>query len=97
MLYRKNEKGRYEGVTDRGQVVQFEDAAEMVASAKIRWGLNDMLGGIESIEIDDSVRDLFIKKEAPAREQSVKKKVKIRIHKGEYTVSGARLIKKALA
>ena len=97
MLYRKNEKGRYEGVTDKGQVVQFEDEAEMVASAEIRWSLSDMLGGIESIEIDDSVRDLFIQKEAPARAAAIEKKVKIRIHKGEYTVSGARLIKKALA
>ncbi len=97
MLYRRNEKGRYEGVTDKGQIIVFDDAEEMVKSAKIRWGLSDMLGGIESLEIDDSVRDLFIKKEAPARAAAIEKKVKIRIHKGVYTVSGERLIKKALA
>lgn len=97
MLYRRNEKGCYEGVTDRGEVVQFEDAAEMVASAEIRWGLNDMLGGIESIEIDDSVKEIFEKKEKPATNESGCKKVNIRIHKGEYTVSGNKLIKKALA
>jgi hypothetical protein len=31
MIYRRNEKGRYEGVTDKGDVIAFEDASEMIA------------------------------------------------------------------
>ena len=60
MLYRRNEKGRYEGVTDRGQVVQFEDAAEMVASRELRKRIDKFVGCSETVEYDESVKEIFL-------------------------------------
>lgn len=94
MLYRENEKGRYEGVTDKGQVVQFDDVAEIVAAAKLRRELNVLVGRSEPMELDDSVRDLFLPKEERSEEGFNIKTVKFRIHKGEYVVDGLRLKKK---
>lgn len=97
MLYRRNEKGRYEGVTDKGQVVQFEDAAEMVAFSELRKELNALVGSSELVRYDDSVKEIFLPKKEQPKESCKEKTVKFHIHKGVYTVSGARLIKKALA
>ena len=96
MLYRKNEKGRYEGVTAKGQVVRFEDAAEMVASIELRKKIDKFVGCSETVEYDESVKEIFLPKEQ-VKEVGKEKAVKIRIHKGAYIVSGKKLIKKALA
>ena len=97
MLYRKNKNGRYEGVTAKGQVVRFEDADEMLAAVELRREFNRLTGGSEAITFDYTVKELFEKEEKPKRINFGEKRIKLRIHKGEYTVSGKKLIKKALA
>ncbi len=94
MRYRKNEKCRYEGITEKGRIVQFEDEAEMLACAELRRELNAIVGRSEPMELDDSVRELFLPKEERAVESFNIKTIKLRIHKGEYVVDGLRLKKK---
>lgn len=96
MLYRRNEKGRYEGVTARKIVIGFEDEAEMLAFYELRAKLFGYIGKVEPVEMDAAAKAIL----APEREKTAgieKGKVKIRIYKGQYTTDGGRLIKKALA
>ena len=88
------EKGRHEAVTSDGKIIRFDDADEMLAFAKLRKELNALLGRNESMEIDDSVREIFLPtKEEPAKILEAKT-VKVRTYKGEYVVDGLRLKKK---
>lgn len=89
MIYRKNEKGRYEAVTDKGEVISFEDEAEMFVFVKMRNEVLALVGrepedpGIAlSVTLGDSVSEVK------------DKKVKTTIHSGEYIVDGLRLKKK---
>ena len=89
MLYRKNEKGRYEAVTDRGDIISFEDAGEMIAFAELRETLHRLIGREEQQSADCKMQN------AECRVRELPKRVtKIRIHKGEYVTDGNRLIKK---
>ncbi len=93
MTFRK-EKGRHVAVTSNGKIITFEDGKEMLAYAKLRKELNALVGSREPMELDDSVRDLFLPKEERSEESFNIKTVKFRIHKGEYVVDGLRLKKK---
>ena len=93
MTFRK-EKGRHEVVTSDGKIIHFEDAAEMLAFAKLRNELNALLGRNESMEIDDSVKELFLPTVAGPTKSLEAKTVKVRTYKGEYIVDGLRLKKK---
>ena len=97
MLYRRNEKGRYEAVTDKGQVIGFDDAAEMAAFIEMREDVNRLIGRSEYKYFENvSVEELFpCKKNAPT--ESYQKKIKMRIYKGEYEVCGSKIKRKALA
>ena len=97
MLYRRNEKGRYEAVTDRGHVIAFENAAEMAAFIEMREAINRLIGSSEHKDFENvNVDELFpCKKNAPT--ESYQKKIKMRIYKGEYEVCGSKIKRKALA
>ncbi len=92
MLYRKNEKGRYEAVTDRGQIIPFENANEMNAFIELREGLNKLLGKEEKKEFQGMPNTEC----TVQNEKKTKKTVKIRIHKGTYECDGIRLKRKNL-
>lgn len=66
MTFRK-EKGRHEAVTSDGKIIRFDDADEMLAFAKLRKELNAFVGRSEPMEIDDSVREIFL----PTKEEDV--------------------------
>ena len=93
MTFRK-EKGRHEAVTSDGKIIQFEDADEMLAFAKLRNELNALLGRNESMEIDDSVKEIFLPTVESVEKIFDAKTVKVRTYKGEYIVDGLRLKKK---
>lgn len=96
MLYRRNEKGRYEGVTARKIVIGFEDEAEMLAFYELRAKLFGYIEKTEKVEMDEAAAKILV----PEKEKAtgiVKNKIKIRIYKGQYTTDGGKLIKKALA
>ena len=48
MLYRINEKGRYEAVTADGKVIGFDDFAEMVDFAALRGEVCQLVGKKEA-------------------------------------------------
>lgn len=94
MIYRRNEKGRFEAVTDKGKVIPFENASEMIAFINMREEVNRLIGSCEFKEFKNlDIEDLFPTKKEERRE-SVSKRVKIRIYKGAYVTQGARLVKK---
>ena len=91
MLYRKNEKGRYEAVLESGKIIPFENQKEMCAFIRIREDLCNLLGIVERIRYELG--------EQPCEFASVpetvtfKKRVKIRRNKGKYVACGGRLVK----
>lgn len=94
MLYRRNEKGRYEAVTDKGEVIALEDKHEMIEFIKIREELCYILGKEpERVEFSEELR------EAPALSvhSGQGKRVTFRVNRGSYRVRGLNKIKKALA
>lgn len=99
MKYRKNEKGRYEGVTDRGEIIRFDDAEEMVAFSKLRREIAVLLGYKETVEIERSVSELFLPcEQVGGVDERREKTVKFCIHTGVYDPSELLLInEKALA
>ena len=99
MQYRKNEKGRYEGVTERGEIIRFDDACEMLAFAEEQRKIAYLLGHEETVEIDPTVRDLFFPEEQQKRNDECKgKTVRFYIDMGVYDPSELLLTKeKALA
>ena len=99
MKYRENEKGRYEAVTERGEIIQFDDACEMLAFAEEQRKIAYLLGHEEAVEIDPTVRDLFFPEEQQKRNDERKEKtVRFYIDKSVYDPSELLLTKeKALA
>lgn len=96
MLYRRNEKGCYEAVTDKGEVIAFEDKHEMIEFIKIREELCYILG--KEPERAEFSPELCAQADEPCAESvSVGKRVSFFIHEGEYEYLGAELKKKALA
>jgi hypothetical protein len=94
MIYRRNEKGRYEGVTARGQVIGFEDAEEMVACAELRAEINRLIGSDEKILFEG-----FMPKAESGKCEDITskgKKRRIKIDKHSYVTDGGE-IKKSLA
>ena len=90
MLYRRNEKGRYEAVTDKGEIISFDDASEMIAFVEMRKSLNNLLGKEEKAEF------LVMQNSGcmVQNETEHKKVVKVRINKGTYEYDGTGLKRK---
>lgn len=89
MIYRRNEKGRFEAVTDNGDIIAFEDASEMIAFAELRETLHRLVGRKQQQSAECRMQD------AECRVRELPKRVaKIRIHKGEYVAEGTKLVKK---
>ena len=89
MLYRINEKGRYEAVTADGKVIGFDDFAEMVDFAALRGEVCQLVGKAEE--------QGGIMQKAERSSQSTassEKMVRTRINKGTYEYDGKKLIKK---
>lgn len=96
MLYRRNEKGRYEGVTDKGEIIAFEDASEMIACAALRDYLHRLVGDEEVVEFDASTVSCSSTAGGPTFPVPGKA-VKIRVHKGKFAYNGEKLIKEKTA
>ena len=96
MIYRRNEKGRFEAVTDNGDIIGFEDASEMIACAELRDYLHRLVGDEEVVEFDASTVSSSSTAGGPPSPILGKAK-KIRIHKGVYTVENGKLIKEKTA
>ena len=96
MLYRRNEKGRYEAVTDKGEIIEFEDEIEMRAFIEMRREVCYIMNKEpERVEFSP---ELCAQADEPCAESvSVGKRVSFFIHEGEYEYLGAELKKKALA
>lgn len=91
MLYRRNEKGHFEAVTDKGKVIPFENASEMIAFIDKREELNVLLGRKESTEYEGmKIAESRVQNDVP---ESCGKTVKKRIHKGIYKVEGTKIKK----
>lgn len=89
MKYRKNEKGRWEAVTDKGVILPFEDEAEKNAFINLRNEVLMLVG--REPEISDTASSVSF---GDTLTSVNAKKVKIRIHSGEYAVNGIHLKKK---
>lgn len=89
MLYRINEKGRYEAVTADGKVIGFDDFAEMVDFAALRGEVCQLVGKAEEQGGIMQKAERTMQHSGP-----VEKVVKTRIFKGEYVYDGKKLIKK---
>lgn len=93
MLYRRNEKGRFEAVTDKGDIIPFEDKSEMIAFIELREELHQLLGREEMVNSEFEVQE---PKEtvAPTYQEKTRK---IRVHKGSYIYDGKNLKKEKTA
>ena len=92
MLYRINEKGRYEAVTANGEVIGFDDFAEMVDFAALRGEVCYLVGKEEKTRYEVSSSSTAGSLSSSALGKT--KVVKTRIFKGEYEYDGKKLIKK---
>ena len=100
MIYRRNEKGRYEGVTDKGEIIAFEDASEMIACAELRDYLHRLVGDEEVVEFDASAvssSSIGVACNSSPTSHVPGKAVKIRVHKGKFAYDGEKLIKEKTA
>ena len=94
MLYRRNEKGRFEAVTDNGEVITFEDKHEMAEFIEAREELHYLVGR----EPENSEFEMSSSPTACGPTSTILGKTKkIRIHKGVYTVENGKLIKEKTA
>lgn len=93
MLYRRNEKGRFEAVTNSGDIIPISDKEELVRFIEERERLYELIGQFEEVRYENLTKEELFPPERTERNIFVKK-VKIRIHKGEYVTDGNRLIKK---
>lgn len=91
MIYRRNEKGRFEAVTDKGKVIPFENASEMIAFINMREELNVLLGRKESAEYEGMQKaECRVQNDVS---ENCGKTVKKRIYKGSYEVEGKKIKK----
>ena len=93
MLYRRNEKDRFEAVTNSGDIIPISDKVELVRFIEERERLYALIGEFEEVRYENLTREELFPPKRTEENTSVKK-VKICIHKGEYVTDGNRLIKK---
>ena len=91
MIYRRNEKGRFEAVTDSGNIIAFDSYAEMIAFIEKREELNKLLGKNEKAEYE-GMQNLECRMQNNTL-YSAEKIVKKQIHKGRYVVEGNKIKK----
>lgn len=73
MLYRRNEKGRFEAVTDKGEVIAFEDKGELVCFIEERERLYELIGQFEEVRYENLTREELFPPERTERNIFVKK------------------------
>lgn len=96
MLYCRYRNGRLEAELPNGEIIGFEDMDELRDFIEERRGVSGLVGRREVVEFDASTVSSSSTAGGPPS-PILGKAVKIRIHKGVYTVVDGKLIKEKTA
>lgn len=96
MLYCRYRNGRLEAELPSGEIIGFEDMDELREFIEQRRGVSGLVGREEVAKFDESVVSSSSTAGGPPS-PVLGKAVKIRIHKGVYTVVDGKLIKEKTA